>query len=288
MYFRVYFCTISMFNWGNPVVNSIARPQALPVGTRSPSPKSAQSISPAIAILMTSTLCLGLFAISSIPAVNHALVAMDRTSAYTLNVFIGKNRLLDLALSWLNTKAGDVIVLSVTGAIFAFHCFYKTTLEEAAKRAAFWTYIAFWCLSTYLIVCNVMDELTPRPTPLTALNLHNVQALYNVHLHSSALHSFPSGHALAYMMFAIASSKRYPGMCVTFTILGVVMLSIRLILGMHWVSDMILGSLPLSLLVISVALQPFALKLRAFLERIGYVTLSELASRGLPILKDKV
>jgi membrane-associated phospholipid phosphatase len=220
---------------------------------------------------------------------HHLVLGLDRTSAYEFNSFVGHSQIFDLTLAELSTKFGDLFVLVCVGTVIAVHSLRGTTLQEASRRISFWLYASAWCVGSYLFVCCFLaEQFTPRETPITALHIKNVQDMYHMKLRTSAIHSYPSGHALAYTLFCITSLKTYPGMAVFFGAFGVLMLWVRLTLGLHWISDMVFGSLPLALLVLAVAAQPLSQKFYQLLERFITSTITQLADRGCPILADKL
>jgi len=219
---------------------------------------------------------------------NHVIASIDFSSAYAFNSIVGAKKFFDLSLAMFSTKFGDMFVLGCVATLIAVHCLRGTTLKEAAKRISFWVYFGTWCVGSYLLVCClVAEQLAPRATPITLLHLHNVQEMYKIKLRSSAMHSFPSGHALAYLLFSLASFNKYRFMSLLFAAIGIVMLAVRLILGLHWVSDMLLGSLPLALVVLALAAQPLSVKCLEILNRVVSYTVTELAKAGCPILRYK-
>ncbi|MGH9553189.1 MAG: phosphatase PAP2 family protein [Terriglobales bacterium] len=200
---------------------------------------------------------------------------------------MGVSTIFDRTLALASTKYGDIFVLGCFCVLFGVHCLRGTSLNEAARRISFWLWASIWCVGTYVIACHIADVLTPRPTPLASLQLHDVQQMYGVKLRTSAAHSFPSGHALAYMTFTLASLGRFARMSLILGLLGTVMLSVRLILGLHWLSDIVLGSLPLTLVILALAAQPLWGKIRNWFETLINRVLIALANGGFPILSGK-
>jgi membrane-associated phospholipid phosphatase len=230
---------------------------------------------------------LALYAAYCIPAGRSVIEHVDLWTAYAFNSIVGHSPTVDKILAFLCTKYGDVCVLGTIVTVFAVQSLRGTTLKEAAKRLNFWFWVGLWCVAAYLITCVISDDFLPRPTPVTQLHLSNVQELYGIKLRSSALHSYPSGHCLAYMMFAIASIKRYPRTSLLIAGLGLLTMALRLSLGLHWLSDILMGSLPLTLLVLSVAELKVFDGIRAKIEGVIEFVLKQLASRGVPFLADK-
>lgn len=271
------------------MANSVLTRQVEPVVSRREAVATPRKSSTWVWLALALGLCASLYVANLNAAVHHLVTAVDRTSAIAFNSFVGHSKIFDLTLAELSTKLGDIFVLLCMACVIAVHSLRGTTLKESANRISFWLWSSIWCVGSYLLVCCVIaEQLTPRETPITAMHIKNVQDMYHMKLRTSAIHSYPSGHALAYMMFCITSLKTYPGMAVFFGAFGVLMLWVRLTLGLHWISDMVFGSLPLALLVLAVAAQPLAQKGYQLLERVVTFTLTELANGGCPILADKL
>jgi membrane-associated phospholipid phosphatase len=196
-----------------------------------------------------------LFWLNSIPAVHGVFVGYDTSAAIAANALLGTSPVVDQTLGWLNTRLGDAIVLTIMSFVFIAHASSASTFEQMVERLSFWAWLAVLCVGTYLLVDSIAD-FYHNPIPLQALpGLYDLRIVYGIPLHSSAFNSYPSGHGLAYLFFAfMAWHKRYNAMSLLILALGAVMLSVRVILGMHWLSDILLGALPLALVLGAVAL----------------------------------
>jgi membrane-associated phospholipid phosphatase len=181
--------------------------------------------------------------------VHNAIIRNDICVTYSLNSIVGLNDTVDRVIGFLNTKLGDLTVISALGAMFLLHALSAHTLRSKLSRLAFWGWAGALMLTAYVGIWPIEDWIG-RPIPLQVLDhLHNGQTMNGMHLHSSANESFPSGHALAFSLFVLISFKRYPRMSLLLALIAAVLLPIRLGLGLHWLSDMALGSLPLACLL---------------------------------------
>jgi len=207
-------------------------------------------------ITLVGVVCFFMFITnSSVHAVTHS---WDLSAAFACNSLVGNCPPVDKIVGWLNTKAGDAVVLSIMCFIFVRHAFSATDFKQMLERLAYWGWVGIICVGTYLIVDEIAEKFC-TPIPLTALpSLHDLRAIYQIPLHSSAYNSYPSGHGLAYSFFAImAWRRRYTAMGWFIAAVGVCMLSMRVILGMHWLSDIFLGAFPLAILLSSVCLNTY-------------------------------
>jgi membrane-associated phospholipid phosphatase len=127
------------------------------------------------------------------------------------------------------------------------HASKAPTQQEMIKRIAYW-------ISTLLLilVVSIAVDAFPisRTIPLhTIPHLFDVRSTFGVALRTDPYSCYPSGHTLAYSLLVLMAFRRYPKMGSIFLLMAILMLPIRLILGIHWITDMLLGSLPLALLI---------------------------------------
>lgn len=192
---------------------------------------------------------VAMWLLNQVSTVHGAIIALDRHVAVTLNSLVGVNYALDQLMGRMTTRSGDAIVLAIMIGFLAVHCLRPQDLHEKARRIAFWGWNGVLCVSTYMLCCWLQNFFV-REIPLAALpTLHNITTIYGLVPHTSANESFPSGHALAFLFFAVASWRIYRSMSLPLLAIGALVLAVRLVIGLHWLSDMLLGSLPLSLLL---------------------------------------
>jgi len=189
--------------------------------------------------------------LNMIPAVHSAIINVDTQIAINMNSIIGISPIFDQTLGWLSTRVGDAFVLFCICLLFLIHSLRGANLNEYIRRLSFWIWVGALCLITYSISC-ASEYFVKRDTPLLALpQIRNLQTIYGIALHSCSTSSFPSGHGLAYIFFAMVAWRRYFRMSLVLWGLALVMLSVRLIVGLHWLSDIIFGSLFISILLVS-------------------------------------
>jgi len=208
---------------------------------------------PDLFLVLISVLALLLLTTSS--PIHTSLDSLETGAAIAANSLVGIYPTFDHILGWLNTRAGDALILSVMAIVFIAHSFRASTFAQLVERLSFWWWVATLCIATYVLIC-LTEDLYPHPIPLQALpSLHDVRSIYAIPVHTSAFNSYPSGHGLAYIFFALmAWYKRYSRMSLFILVAGTIMLSTRVVLGLHWLSDILLGALPLSLVLCSAAL----------------------------------
>jgi membrane-associated phospholipid phosphatase len=164
------------------------------------------------------------------------------------------------------------------------------SLDQFIHRGAFWLWIGIVCVSTYLLT-NLVE--IPHPIPLVAMpELKNVGTMFHLVLRTNPNSSFPSGHAFAYSYFALMSVRFYPRMAVFFGGLFLIMPTIRLVIGIHWLSDILLGALPLAILLVALSWETPIFYLHSWLEttlwrvvRVAELLFVEpIANRKLPFV----
>lgn len=188
-----------------------------------------------------------------LPLFHNAIIGWDMQVVHAANGLLAQMTFVAPLIAKANTRWGDLAVISCLGAAFVTHGMLTDSRQETVRRLAFWAWVSLICAITYAGVC-VLEELFPRQIPLAALaDLFDVQKAYDIKLRTSATESFPSGHGLAYMLFTLMSWNVYRRMSLFIGAIGAVMLGLRLMIGVHWFSDIFFGSLPLALLVRSIA-----------------------------------
>jgi len=198
--------------------------------------------------------------------IHDAIIHVDTIVAYWANGLMRQSPVIGKIFGTLNTRVGDVIVLTCFGTLFIRHAIKSSTKREAIRRLTWWGWVGFVCVATYLLTC-LSEPYICRQIPLTALpDMINVQKLYGVALHTDPESSFPSGHGFAYTFFTLMALAQYTTVGVTIACIGSIMLLSRLIVGVHWLSDITLGAFPLALLMQSLMATSIAYKLRAFMQ----------------------
>lgn len=192
-------------------------------------------------------------ALYMMPSVRELFGQLDLVVAYAANDLLKSHFTLAPIAALLNTRVGDVILIGILTAAFMIHALKGENWEIRSQRVAYYLWVGAMCLGTYALVCLTEGHF-PRPIPLVALpNLVDVRQYCPIHLHTDPNNSFPSGHALAYCLFTIMYLRSQPKLALLVATLGSLMLMSRLMIGIHWLSDIIFGGLPLAILVAAMA-----------------------------------
>ncbi len=182
---------------------------------------------------------------------HSALLNVDMQVAIKLNSILGVNPLLDETLAWASTRLGDAFVFTCLLLLLFVHALQGGNHNETIKRLSYWLWLGALALIVYGISCGT-EFFIRRNTPIHSIqHFYNLQTIYGIMLHSCPTSSFPSGHGIAYLFFAMMAFQRYFRMSLILWCIAVVMLSVRLIVGLHWLSDIIFGSLFLSALLMT-------------------------------------
>lgn len=172
---------------------------------------------------------------------------VDFAVAKFMNGLLGHFLPFDLFAAYISTAGGDILVLGFILILMGIHAMKAPSQGEMIKRLSFW-------ISTLLLilVVSIVVDAFPimRTIPLHTIHgLFDVRSIFGVVLRTDPYSCYPSGHTLAYSLLVLMAFRRYPKMGSVFLITALMMLPIRLILGIHWITDMVLGSLPLALLI---------------------------------------
>jgi len=185
------------------------------------------------------------------PLVHRTIINLDTQVAIKMNSIVGVNPIFDQTIGWLSTRMGDAFMLICLCVLFLIHAICGSNLNERIRRISFWIWLGLLCLITYFL-SSVSESFIKRDTPILAIHpFRNLQPIYGIVFRSCPTSSFPSGHGLAYLFFSIMAWRRYFAMSLMLWFLTLVMLSLRLIVGLHWLSDIVLGSLFLAVLLAS-------------------------------------
>lgn len=207
---------------------------------------------PAKRIILISILAVLLELANMNACVHRFIVNVDVLMAYKLNSIIGMSHFVDSLSAWLSTRLGDLLLITVLYGLFLTHALRAHNSEEMIKRMSFWLWLGILCLGTYLISC-LSENFIKRETPLLALShFKNLQSIYGLPLHSCPTSSFPSGHGFAYIFFSMMAWRPYRKISLVLWCSAIIMLTIRLMLGLHWFTDIFFGSTLLAVFLISV------------------------------------
>lgn len=169
------------------------------------------------------------------------LLMIDERVAVFTNSIIGQWQLLDKTLIALTTTKGDIVILSIICLGFLIHGLLGKHPEIFVSRISYWIWVGSCAVAMYL-GSNLID--LGRHIPLESLpELFDVRSNYGCVLRTDPDHSFPSGHSFAYSFFALMAFKRYPAIGKLFLVLLALTIGMRLALGIHWLTDIVIGGL---------------------------------------------
>ena len=186
----------------------------------------------------------------------NSVLFVDLKVFKLLNSSIKDSVFLQSFWSVLNHKAADWIGDGVMLVFFLIYIFKKSCKARIAKWAELILFTI--CLSTIILFVNTYLFRHPlrfeRKSPSLVVE-EAVRVRKNIRwikTKDSSNHSFPGDHATTAIMFALffayfaRSPLGYFGIAY-----GCIMSLPRLILGAHWLSDILVGSLSIALLIFS-------------------------------------
>src|SRR5271167_1813628 len=106
---------------------------------------------PDLFLVLISVLALLLLTTSS--PIHTSLDSLETGAAIAANSLVGIYPTFDHILGWLNTRAGDALILSVMAIVFIAHSFRASTFAQLVERLSFWWWVATLCIATYVLIC---------------------------------------------------------------------------------------------------------------------------------------
>jgi membrane-associated phospholipid phosphatase len=193
-------------------------------------------------------LCILLLAVGLAPPVNRAIRHQDEHAARWLNGLFGHNKTFDVAIARLNSKVGDKCVALCFLLFFFVHSLNGKNREEMRRRIVFWA----WAGTLFVLIYQgerVVETFIRRDSPGKALEgWFDLAKTYGIEVKVKNTRCFPSGHAMACYIVAFLALRRYRVAGLLLLLIAIVMPSTRLLIGSHWLSDIIWGAVPLALL----------------------------------------
>ena len=203
-----------------------------------------------------------LYGVMMVPAVGKAVMQYDRAAAITMNSYVGASPLLDNFVVAINTDVGDRTVFLFFAALFLIHSLWRPTRRDVAQRLAFWTWVTIMFAGAYLLQ-EAAEELFSRDSPGKVIpGWIDMGEIYDRDIKVRSGNSFPSGHATAYWFCAFMALPVYRRVGATLLAVSVVVPTLRVMTGAHWVSDIWLGSAPLSFIVAVLSYETRLCKIR--------------------------
>lgn len=187
------------------------------------------------------------------PTTQEVFLAWDIRLSYWLNGLLGTSESFDILVGGINAEAGDRMILILAGLFFAVHSFFSCKRDEVLHRLAFWIWALLLLVAVYQIQ-KFAEEAFSRDSPGKVLDgWIDLRKMYDVDPKVKNSRCFPSGHATAYLMVSWLVCWKWPRTGVALLIGSLVIMSTRVMTGAHWPSDIVLGSLPLTLLLAAVS-----------------------------------
>jgi Kdo2-lipid A phosphotransferase len=208
-----------------------------------------------------------LFILALIPRTLQTVLAWDIKSARWLNGLLGHNRMFDLSIAGLNSKSGDKVIVICFGLFFLAHSFRQPKSSLVFRRLSFWIYACAILILVYQFQ-RLIEGSFGRDSPGKELDHWiNLKKLYKVPAKVSNSNSFPSGHATAYYFFAFLTLRRYRVMGYCMLLIAIFLTTSRVATGAHWLSDIVLGSIPIAALIAAVATETSLSKGQKIIEK---------------------
>ena len=169
----------------------------------------------------------------------------DLAVFHLVNGWLGQAQWWDDLVAVTNNRLFDLAVLSCMGLILS-RCFWCADEQGRRRLVAMGIVMLLGAL-----VINQFGHLLPvsRPSPtLTVTDALRVTQLSGIPTKDSSSDSFPGDHALFLMIFAGFALRYLPRWAAVTAVLMVPLFSApRILAGAHWMTDVYVGALSLSL-----------------------------------------
>lgn len=214
-----------------------------------------------------------------VPAVQSALFPLDEGIFKALNGSLASSTGWARLWAFLNTRKFDLMAGLVMGLFFLIP---GLVYKGRELFAAGFEFLAIFLVSS-VFRAVVSASVAPRPSPSHFYhpNFNNLLNMFpEIGAKVSAHHSFPSDHAvvvLIWMLFMLYSSKR-PGRLLAVPY-AMFISTPRLVGGAHWMTDILMGSIPLTLLGFAWG---YFTPLRTLAHRAGVATASKILGPAIP------
>ena len=169
-------------------------------------------------------------------------------------------------LAIVNNRLFDVVILAIMG-LFYLYYFIKT--DNAGKRRLIALGVIMVCSGVFLKLLGHHSPIQHASPTLFFEDAYRLGEHVAIKTKDSAWESFPSDHAMMFMIFA-AFMERYLGRkaFLAAACLGVLFCLPRIAIGSHWVTDVCIGSLSVVSIFCSwLLLTPVSDKIASKIER---------------------
>jgi membrane-associated phospholipid phosphatase len=178
---------------------------------------------------------------------------IDLSIAISFNAFFKDKLFLQKIVAFVNSRYGDWSYETIVAFIYIFSAFKKD--KEERKKTLFFLLIVIAItvlvqIGVNSIICRKVLSLS-RLSPSHVFNLPVDFSVFNFpHNHIFTNHSFPSDRSttlIICVLFSFSFLKKFPASLIL--ILSIISASSRLIVGAHWMSDIILGGFIISFFI---------------------------------------
>ena len=126
------------------------------------------------------------------PAIHNLVIDFDTQFTIKLHSLIAINSIFGQTMFWINTRVGDIFVLSCLCLLFLIHGLLGGNLNETINRFSFWLWLGILTGFIYALEC-LSENILKRHIPLITLPQYSdLVATYGSTLHTCATSSFPS------------------------------------------------------------------------------------------------
>lgn len=176
----------------------------------------------------------------------------DLAVFHLVDGWLGQSQLWADAVAVTNNRLFDLAVLACMGLILSL-CFFRSDRTDRRRLMAMGIVMLLGALAI-----NQFGHLLPvsRPSPtLTVVDALRVTQLSEIPTKDSSSDSFPGDHALFLMIFAGFALRYLPRWAGVTALLMVPLFSApRILSGAHWLTDVYVGALSLTLLCLPLLL----------------------------------
>ena len=175
--------------------------------------------------------------------------AVDRAVFYFFNTRLVPGSLFLDVVAYTNVRLFDVIAFSAMGALY-FHYFYRK--GNAGRRTML-------CLGVLMLITAVcikqggnLIPISHRSPTLVFDNVNRLSKLTAIVAKDASRNSFPGDHGMMLMIFAGFMARYFGRRAFAVAALIVVVFAMpRIASGAHWFSDVYMGSLAISCIMLS-------------------------------------
>ncbi|MBV4365476.1 phosphatase PAP2 family protein [Erwinia sp. BNK-24-b] len=202
-----------------------------------------------ISILVLNVLGLALFFSWYLPAHHGFWFTLDKTIFYWFNERLVTNKALLWLVAITNFRPFDAVSLLAMGALY--YSFWRRETPQGRRRMLA---IGIAMLLT-AVVLNQLGHLIPvsHPSPTKFFpDVNHVTTLTGIPTKDASSDSFPGDHGMMLMIFA-CFMLRYFGRRAFLIALAIVLIfaTPRIMIGAHWFTDVMVGSLSVVLVGMS-------------------------------------